>query len=517
MLAADGGGGTNWSSMNVEQMQALIQNPDTTKYYELLTGWTQSHQLIIDHMSQVQGYRDSLAAVWPPEKSAASAAYLARLDELIANLNETYEAALTNHDAFAAATLSIGLAQHDMQKIHDEYQSNQQLLTAFKTQQEQKQNSSTPMPTPSPSGEEPPVAPGRQEELRQQAIKLMSGVSSDLVQSQFRIVKPTPYEPGTRIEEGGKPNDGTTYVAPPIPPITPVQTGGGSGAASHASEVPSATFPTGAGSAPGPTSSVTAQPGVNQPGLVLGGTTPPVISSPAITSPGTGLVTPTLPTGGSGPVPNPGILPPGTNAFLPDGGASTNAGLNRGLTPPLGEGVVRPNTGIRQGIRPMPPGGLIGGTPGIGLGQPGAARPSTRRINPVGGVIGDGEPGARAGGVRGVGGYGAEGMVGGGRSSVAPGRGAGITGRAISASERRDSLGGRSMSAGDHPGAVGGRGTFAEQSFGSAGSRRGNRRPQSEDSQWDPDNPWETEEGVAPVVLPPREQRIDPGPAIGLS
>jgi hypothetical protein len=33
---------------------------------------------------------------------------------------------------------------------------------------------------------------------------------------------------------------------------------------------------------------------------------------------------------------------------------------------------------------------------------------------------------------------------------------------------------------------------------------------------WDPNNPWETAEGVPPVVLPPSEQRIDPGPAIGL-
>jgi hypothetical protein len=33
---------------------------------------------------------------------------------------------------------------------------------------------------------------------------------------------------------------------------------------------------------------------------------------------------------------------------------------------------------------------------------------------------------------------------------------------------------------------------------------------------WDPDNPWETDEGVAPVMLPSRETgRIDPGPAIG--
>jgi hypothetical protein len=42
------------------------------------------------------------------------------------------------------------------------------------------------------------------------------------------------------------------------------------------------------------------------------------------------------------------------------------------------------------------------------------------------------------------------------------------------------------------------------------------RDQQSNSSHWDPDNPWETAEGVAPVVLPPAEQPVDPGPAIGL-
>jgi hypothetical protein len=34
--------------------------------------------------------------------------------------------------------------------------------------------------------------------------------------------------------------------------------------------------------------------------------------------------------------------------------------------------------------------------------------------------------------------------------------------------------------------------------------------------RWDPDNPWETDAGVEPVVLPPPPAgRVDPGPAIG--
>jgi hypothetical protein len=52
--------------------------------------------------------------------------------------------------------------------------------------------------------------------------------------------------------------------------------------------------------------------------------------------------------------------------------------------------------------------------------------------------------------------------------------------------------------------------------YGQTGGPRSTRR-EREESQWDPNNPWETAVGVDPVVMPPSEQRVDPGPAIGLS
>jgi hypothetical protein len=74
------------------------------------------------------------------------------------------------------------------------------------------------------------------------------------------------------------------------------------------------------------------------------------------------------------------------------------------------------------------------------------------------------------------------------------------------------------MGGGEHAaGGVGGRAAFAQEPYAQPGGRRGSRRDQLKGNRWDPDNPWETNEGVEPVVLPPREQRVDPGPAIGLS
>jgi hypothetical protein len=59
-------------------------------------------------------------------------------------------------------------------------------------------------------------------------------------------------------------------------------------------------------------------------------------------------------------------------------------------------------------------------------------------------------------------------------------------------------------------------GSTGQQTYGQVGGRRTGRRDQSEDTIWDPNNPWATAEGVDPVVLPPTVQQIDPGPAIGL-
>src|SRR6185312_16707178 len=64
-----------------------------------------------------------------------------------------------------------------------------------------------------------------------------------------------------------------------------------------------------------------------------------------------------------------------------------------------GSAIGSPPGGVAKGSagtsssRSMPPGGLIGGAPGLGLGQPGPGSAPVRRVNPVGGVIGGGGAG----------------------------------------------------------------------------------------------------------------------------
>lgn len=484
--AGGGGGGTDWWGMNMEMIQSLAQSPDIDAHYEIIDGWQKSAELLGEHMGQVQDYRDALATAWPPEKSSAAATYLARLDGLLKQLNETYEATLSNHEAMSSASLSLSLAKTEMNKVYSQWDTNNKTLLAFNQQQAQKKQQATsgqPTPSPSPSGDEPPpVTASQQEALRQKAITLMSGVSSDLAQAQLKVVRPAPYQPEITVEKGqGTGGTGTGNV-PVVPPIVPTPySGGGSGTSSSSTR--GSTFPTPSGNTSPTTGSNFPSGSGGNPGLVLGGANPPSTLPPP---PSTGLNPITSLPGGAGPITTgPGVLPPGTGPFIPNG---TLPRTTTGNLPGEGGGFKSFGGGLPDGgLKAMPPGGMIGKAPGGGLGEPGAARFGTQRVNPVGGVIGE----SGAGG-RGAGGFNGESMMGGGRGA-APGARGGSTGR------------------------TGMRGAVSEQPYGQAGGRRSGRRDQSEDMRWDPDNPWATEEGVDPVVLPPVEQRIDPGPAIGLS
>jgi len=426
----DGGGGTPWESMTLDLMQRLIQNPDIEAHWQLVEAWNKSAQLLGDHLWQMQEYRSNLAAVWPPQKSPAAAAYLDRLDELISNVNETYEASIANHRAFSVVTGSIGQAQAKMQMIYQEYQTNKAALPL--------------------QGGTPSVALQRQEELRLQAVKLLSSVSTDLAEAQSQIVKPAQYKTITERGDAATPVTGDHHVAPPIPPIVPRP-------AAHRTPSTSARSTT-----------ILPTPGVDgsQPGLILGGVAQPTVLSPSVIR--SNPIDPAFPGGTSGPLSIPVLPPPSAGIFPAIGspippsrpGTRPDGGMPR-------EGTTRPGASIPEGTtRATTPSGFFGGVPAAGSAQSRSRRTTARRINPVGGVIGEG--GRALGSRRGVG---------------------------ISGSE-----------AGEHPTGL----------YGSGAGRRPGPRHDDDRPRWDPENPWEIAEGVDPIVLPPRERPIDPGPVIGL-
>jgi hypothetical protein len=448
MLIADGGGGyggTNWNGMDVVQMWQAVESQDTTAHYQLLTGWQRSYELTLEHLGQVRNYRQSLAEAWPPEKSAASAAYLQRLDALITHLQSTYDAAVANHSAFASATLAISLSRNDVKKIYDEYTANQTKLAEFKNRPIPAAKSAVPP-------QKPPVADGRQEQLNNQARSIMFGLSGEIIQARTQITKPKLYDPSQAVSENKNGVSGANYTAPPIPAVVPYHpdAAGSSSSGSSSQHVrPAQTVNTGNDPAqPSPADG-------RQPGLVLGGTG----LSPLALPPTTGMPASAPPISGGGQLPN--VIGPTQPPILPNPASGTPMRPSAGI---INEPLMRPGgfspTG---GLRAMPPGGVIGGNPAAVLGQPIAGTRAPQRVNPVGGVLNP--ESSRS-------------------SSTAAGRPVGANGQAM--------------------GNVTGRGS----------SRQDGR---SEEVRWDPDNPWETAEGVSPVVLPASQQRVDPGPAIGLN
>jgi hypothetical protein len=459
MLVAGGGGGyggTNWMAADVPFMWSAIANQETDPHFNVVEGWRKTADLTNVHLGQVKAYRENLASVWPPAKSAASAAYLARLDRLIADLSETHEAASANYTAFSTVTLTLSLARNKLKPILEEYQANAKAMVDW----EAKQEGAAGQKGASRAGQKPPVPSSRQEELNNQARAIMYDLSSTVLSGQAALKKPVPYDPNREYRQGsefnnGEANSSTGFAVPPLIPPPGASTGGGisstSNSASHSTVTPVQA-----------TTAIPTNPGPVGAGPVLGGAGP----TPAITPPTTGL----SPVPGPGPLPSPapsGLMPGVISPSGSPGLTPTSGFLPNGNKVPPG-GVTKPGAASGPaGRMTMPSGGVIGATPGSGMiGQMPAAAPGTRaggstRANPVGGVIGQARAGASVN--NGVG------------SQSAP--------------------------------------------FGSpTGRGHGWRDDSNESTRWDPDNPWVTDEGVDPIVLPPEDHGpIDPGPAIGYS
>ena len=351
MLDAGGGGGyggTSWANVTVLDMWLAIGNQETTPHWKLLNGWQKSYELTLQHMSQVKSYRENLATAWPPEKSPASAAYLQRLDDLIAHLQQTYDAAVANHSAFSSATLAISAARADLEKVVNEYVANEGKLATY--EKENAEKSEKAKGSKGYGVAPPPVADGRQAELESKARSIMYGLSTEVIQARAQIAKPSKYDPAVMRRKDSNDHGGIQYSPRPIPPVVPFDPGTASSNPSNSSVIGTqSTSPHPAHVPPSPP---------RQPGLILGGIEPP-------------LVTPSLPT-----TTNPPIIGASPPPLRPSPRPASSVGPYYRLpTPPASTrnlgGQLPGGATTADGSRAMPPGGVIGGIPGSGLGQPG--------------------------------------------------------------------------------------------------------------------------------------------------
>ncbi|SCL45056.1 hypothetical protein GA0070604_0758 [Micromonospora eburnea] len=454
---------TDWRLMSVPSMWACLQDQETTGQWKQVAGWRKICELARTHLSRLQEYRRGLAEAWPPETNAAARAYLAELDQLIDKAQRTHDAAATNHDALAAATRAIASTRADLKPIYDEYAAKLQQKQAYEaTLADPKAVAGSRLP------ERPPVTDADLEQLNIRARSLMTGLSGELQQAQVMLRQPPPAPKTWPGREHLDPDVYGSAVTPVLPPIVPVPMAS-TGPESRASRRSTTTRPVSLPTAP--------QPGVaSGPGPVLGG----VDTGLASTHGGPNLPGTSPPSASAGSVGVPPSLPPVSHAV--------------GRVPNFGSQNGQPNTASRSNSggethttspRPMPPGGLIGGTPGLRESGGGAVSP--RRVNPVGGVIGGGGAGTAPTGAAGS------------RPGV---------GRAFPPN---------GMSGMPPTGGTLGIGPRTSNTGGPVGRPGRSEQGEVRTHRWDPDNPWETDTGVNPVVRPPNDQDpIDPGPAIGL-
>ncbi|HWG98606.1 MAG TPA: hypothetical protein VNV66_04600 [Pilimelia sp.] len=152
---------------------------------------------------------------------------------------------------------------------------------------------------------------------------------------------------------------------------------------------------------------------------------------------------------------------------------------------------------------------MIGGPTTGPLAPTQTTRSVPRGVNPVGGVIG--HPATSPHGVIGQSGTTTRGATVGAAGSTAPAGGRRPPGTAPGAPARITGITGAPTGSNL---SITGAQQWTTARAGRSASKVGPTDPRRR--QWDPDNPWEIDQGVDPVILPPPPPPpADPGPVIG--
>ncbi|GIF06396.1 hypothetical protein Asi03nite_39340 [Actinoplanes siamensis] len=432
---SDNGGGTDWTRKTVPQMWSMLAAHDGTVHKDLLVTWKKSADLLIDHLSRVRRYRDNLAEAWPPEKNRAAAKYLDRLDDLIKHLTETHHATVENHRALGAATSALVGARRKLEPIYRTYLASQQEAEAVAARKRSNTETLGKYRIIAP----PPLTPveSRQLQLHLQAQAVMSALSTDLAQAQLNITTPKLYDPSIPVDDS-KPfmdSGGNSHPSPPSRIQSfPGEQYARSGHVSTDSGLPQ------------PNNSIQNQ------GRVPSFYSPPIPQEVAPPNSRTSelAISELTPSKGRPTTSSTALDVPGDPSTSAAGGPRKPqiTGITRSVTqanPIASAGNSSSPTRANQGSIP---GGILGTPPGVANSRSGTLPPEIRRVNPVGGIIGQ-------------------------------------------------------------PGIMGG-------PPGPMQKLRPSRGDSSGSDHWNPEDPWATEKGVPPILLPPKKEKINPGPALGL-
>jgi hypothetical protein len=166
--------------------------------------WRRAVQALDKHRERLDSLRGQLAAKWPPETNAASAAYLRELDRLIDAVHQTSVAAASNQVHIEHVANAIDRAKREIEPLHDEYVENRTKLAQYENTLNEVGANATYVSGPlggylARKGAgivlAPPVADGRQEELSRQARARMVPLTSTVTDAVSNMHAPPKYEP----------------------------------------------------------------------------------------------------------------------------------------------------------------------------------------------------------------------------------------------------------------------------------------------------------------------------------
>ncbi|GAA4694655.1 hypothetical protein [Phytohabitans rumicis] len=188
------GAGTSWATRDVPGMWQAIENQQSDDHWRLVSGWRKTYELTWAHLRRLETYRASLVDVWPPDRNAAAAAYVRRLDFLIENVRQTYEVAAANYTTLSATVGALASARLELKPLYDEYVGKAQAareyeeLVAFSSGSE---GAAVVGPAP--------VTRQELERLNQRARAIMYSLSHTLVEAEAAIKHPPTYQSRTGL------------------------------------------------------------------------------------------------------------------------------------------------------------------------------------------------------------------------------------------------------------------------------------------------------------------------------
>jgi hypothetical protein len=187
--------GTDWHRHNVATMWQAVEDQHTDNHWKLVSGWRRTAELTSTHLSRLERYRANLIAAWPPDRNAAAAAYVSRLDFLIQNVRTTHEVAVANYSTFGATVGALAGAQRELKPLYEEYMRTRHAIRDYETMMAHNGVSEAVSTV-----WRPPATQGDLEVLNNRARAIMFSLSQTLIEAEAALKQPPTYPSQAPIE-----------------------------------------------------------------------------------------------------------------------------------------------------------------------------------------------------------------------------------------------------------------------------------------------------------------------------